>query len=200
MRKLQIHLIVIALFITSTIIAQWNLKLSNLNSLNAIHFPTSNVGYAVGNNGIIFKSVDSGETWNSIYFELNNHLNDVHFLNEYVGFAVGGSILKTIDGGISWNIINSQVNDLIKINFITNQIGYLASSNGVYKTLDGGNSWTIKTNIPCRSISFPTEDIGYIHGNVNSLYKTTDGGETWALLNSNINPENVSIVSDLFSN
>jgi photosystem II stability/assembly factor-like uncharacterized protein len=67
-----------------------------------LNFPNSSTGYTVGYNGVIYKSTNSGVSWNSQNSGTGNTLNDVFFVNEIVGSAVGenGTILKTIDGGI----------------------------------------------------------------------------------------------------
>lgn len=45
--------------------------------------------YIVGENGLIAKSVDRGETWEKQYFPTRVALNDMIFQDHYTGFAVG---------------------------------------------------------------------------------------------------------------
>jgi photosystem II stability/assembly factor-like uncharacterized protein len=177
-------------------IAQWIQK-AELANMVAVHFPSQNIGFVVGFNGIIMKSIDSGDNWNQIFTGLNFEFNDVYFTNTSVGFAVGSGSLKTIDGGINWSTINNVSGNIKKIYFVTDQIGFLAGTNGIYKTINGGNNWILKTSIPADALSFPTQDTGYLISS-NSIYKTNDGGENWILINSNANPGNFSIVTDLF--
>ena len=70
----------------------------------------------VGYNGDIFKTSDSGVTWQKLNSGTILHLHSVFFLNEYVGFASsqamgdcldadcdkGSVLLKTTDGGETW--------------------------------------------------------------------------------------------------
>jgi photosystem II stability/assembly factor-like uncharacterized protein len=82
--------------------AQWNPINSNTTEhLNSISFPTKEICYAVGNNGTILKTIDSGNTWQSLVVPVNIKLQAVHFTNAQNGFIVGDSniVIKTIDGG-----------------------------------------------------------------------------------------------------
>ena len=69
-----------------------------------IDFPISNaslIGFAVGENGAIYKTVDAGGSWLPQQSTVSARLNDVHFLDPDWGYAVGngGTILKTTSGG-----------------------------------------------------------------------------------------------------
>lgn len=198
MAKLKLLFFIIAFFVYSSIIAQWTAKPSGVNAhLTGVHFPSKNIGFVVSNGGKILKSIDAGETWNTIYSIPNFELRSVYFINEYIGFAVGTKMLKTIDGGSTWNIINLPDQSLIrKIKFITSQVGFFISYAGIFKTIDGGDSWSLKSSANCSSISFPTQNVGYAYST--SLFKTTDGGETWNSLNVSPNIDNTSISSGLF--
>jgi photosystem II stability/assembly factor-like uncharacterized protein len=199
MKKLKLNLALITLLICSITNAQWMAKTTGVNDfLMAVHFPSPNVGFVVGIGGTILKTTDIGETWNTVYSNTNASFKSVYFINESVGFAVGNNMLKTIDGGNSWELIQPFITDINKITFITNQMGFLITSTSLYKTVDGGNNWTLKSSMPCMSISFPSTNVGYVHGDNNSIFKTTDGGETWTLSTPNANPGNISIVSTMF--
>ncbi len=63
--------------------------------VNDCKFFSSKVGYAVGNNGIIFKTTDDGNTWMNDYTG-DNALFAIDMIDENTGYAVGeeGTILK----------------------------------------------------------------------------------------------------------
>jgi hypothetical protein len=63
--------------------------------VNDCKFLSSKVGYAVGNNGIIFKTTDEGNTWMNDYTG-DNALFAIDMIDENTGYAVGeeGTILK----------------------------------------------------------------------------------------------------------
>ncbi len=73
--------------------------------LEGIHFPADLIGYAVGFNssvgGAVLRSQDGGVTWQAQASHTNFRLNDVFFVDELRGWAVGqgGTILHTARGG-----------------------------------------------------------------------------------------------------
>jgi len=199
MKRIEL-LFVSLVFLTSvTTKAQWVQKTSGTTDfLTGIHFPSPNVGFVVGIGGTILKTTDIGETWNTVYSNTNASFKSVYFINESIGFAVGNNMLKTIDGGNSWLLFQPFITDIQDITFTTSQRGFLITSTGLYKTIDGGETWTSTFSAPCMSISFPSQNVGYLHGDSNSIFKTIDGGETWTLSTPNANPGNISIVSTMF--
>lgn len=60
-------------------------------------------GWAVGLNGTILKTTNSGVQWNEMSSGTTNLLCDVYFHNEYEGVSVGdnGTIIITSNGGTS---------------------------------------------------------------------------------------------------
>jgi photosystem II stability/assembly factor-like uncharacterized protein len=74
------------------------------DALLDIDFPISNasqVGYAVGDAGVILKTLNAGGNWLQQQSGTTLRLNKVHFLDFDYGFAVGenGIILRTTTGG-----------------------------------------------------------------------------------------------------
>ncbi len=199
MKNLKLNLVLFTLLVFSQSNAQWIAKTTGTNDfLMGVHFPSASVGFVVGIGGTILKTTDVGETWNTVYSNTNISFKSVYFINESVGFAVGNYMLKTIDGGNSWLLFQPFITDIQEITFTTSQIGFLITSTGLYKTIDGGETWISTFSAPCISISFPSQNVGYLHGDSNSIFKTIDGGETWTLSTPNANPGNISIVSPLF--
>lgn len=83
---------------------QWNLgSLGASNDLHAVHIVSPLVGYTVGTNGsgLVLKSVDGGASWGTQVSNTAQTLNDVWFVDELRGWAVGagGRILHTSNGG-----------------------------------------------------------------------------------------------------
>lgn len=81
----------------------------------------------------------------------NARINDLHFVSENVGFAVGGIqwesgvILNTQDGGNSWSAIDTlDVQSLYGIHFLNNNIGMAVGVGGkILRTENGGNHWSV---------------------------------------------------------
>lgn len=83
----------------------WSI-VTTIYPLNSIFFPSKEVGYSVGWNGIIVKTADGGDTWKQQTSGVSSllKLNSIYCLNDNFCFAVGdnGTILKTINGGAAW--------------------------------------------------------------------------------------------------
>jgi photosystem II stability/assembly factor-like uncharacterized protein len=97
----------------------WDISKSNYDfDINPrdIFFINPNIGFVVGYNGDIYKTIDSGKTWEKKNSGTTLHLFSVFFLDENVGFvssqAMGGCLdadcdkgsvlLKTTNGGDTW--------------------------------------------------------------------------------------------------
>lgn len=104
----------------------------------AIHFPTTQVGYAVGSSGSIIKTEDAGNTWNFIRngdnLSISNEpFRSVFFTNKDNGYIVGerGIFWKTEDGGENWEVIDEFIVEDFHDVFVINDKGYIVGKNGV---------------------------------------------------------------------
>ncbi|CAG5083774.1 YCF48-related protein [Parvicella tangerina] len=105
--------------------------------LRAIHFPTSSVGYAVGEYKTLLKTVDGGTTWQDISNTINltDDLNDVQFLSATTGYVVSdGGIYRTTSGGSHWGYFPT-AKPVNAIHMNTTNNGYACGNDGeIYKT------------------------------------------------------------------
>jgi photosystem II stability/assembly factor-like uncharacterized protein len=69
-----------------------------------VHFITADTGFVVGTG--IYKTTDGGLSWNSVGPRFFRQLNDIEFVDNSHGYAVGGigGILETHDQGATWSI------------------------------------------------------------------------------------------------
>lgn len=91
--------------VTTTTTLMWQAQTSGITeNLNEIDFVNVNTGWAVGVNGTILKTTDSGVNWNPQSSNTSETLNGVSFADTQNGWAVGngGTILVTNDGGATW--------------------------------------------------------------------------------------------------
>src|SRR3954451_21524765 len=82
-------------------------------AVHAVQFIDASEGWAVGDDGVIWHSIDGGKTWERQKSGTRASLRGVHFQTPYTGWAVGriespnggssvGVMLRTADGGVNW--------------------------------------------------------------------------------------------------
>lgn len=119
------------------------------------YFFDINSGIAVGRYGGVSRTSDGGQTWTSPDSISDCTLYDVAFVNDSVGYIVGGFtqydistvrkgvIFKTIDRGINWTVIDSSYYDgLTKLHFPSDSIGYAVGYNGIILKISDANAVT----------------------------------------------------------
>jgi len=166
----------------------------------SIYFANNNVGWAVGEDGVIIKSIDGGVNWTNQSSGATNRLRSVFFTNENVGYAVGDSrILKTTNGGNEW-VSHSVGHALYSVYFSDANTGYAVGGNTgtgiIVKTTNAGQDWTEQfsgVSKKLNSVCFHNNDIGWIVGFSGTILKTLNGGQNWFQQASPINSELNSI-------
>ena len=142
--------------------------------------------YIVGENGLIARSTDQGETWDKQY-PTQAALNDIIFIDHYTGFVVGkqGAILKTTDAGETWESITLDVSSHINAIAATglNNIWAVGDNSLILHSTDTGETWEqvnilLENNIQLLDIAF-RENLGYFTGDYFTVYKTEDFGVVW---------------------
>lgn len=124
--------------------------ISGVNQLESIQFPSINIGYLSGQDGI-FKTTDGGVNWSNITPSSSTaSLWGCYFLDNNNGFVIGGGCIekqefwRTTDGGSSWSVFiadlpNSGLTDLIV--YSMSGLGYASSSGYIWETKNGGVTW-----------------------------------------------------------
>lgn len=165
-------------------------------TMNTINFVTPALGYMGGDDGVIYKTIDSGKTWASVTnlksYGDGNEIYSMHFFSKDSGFAVGGKgrIQQTADGGVTWKDYSPTYANFTAIHFPTNTTGYATTTNNVFKTNDGGNSWqplnSLNTGLSYASYSqfeqayFISADTGFVTSSYPAkVYRTNNGGATF---------------------
>jgi photosystem II stability/assembly factor-like uncharacterized protein len=127
-------------------------------ALHALQFVDKNEGWAVGDEGVIWHTIDGGRNWERQSTGIAASLRSLFFFNPYIGWVVGreelpgggsaGVLLFTEDGGIKWQ--RSKLNTFPGLNvirFVDQKVGYLGGDgsdhhpSGVYLTEDSGQTW-----------------------------------------------------------
>ena len=144
----------------------------DLSVIDAMAFPSADVGYAIGSkggyelcssNGGLIDTSDSGKTWRQLS-EITP-TNGISFVDKSNGYGIGmvlkdNAVLYTSDGGVSWSVRGSIPDTALSpvcISFVNMQIGFIICQSHeknnsplatfLYMTEDGGNSWAKIWNI-----------------------------------------------------
>jgi len=141
---------------------------------------------AVGNNGKVYRSANSGLTWVTTTYGSAN-LNSVTSYNNDVWIAsANGNVykaLKTFSAYTSYN--TGSANNLYGVYFINSNTGFACGDAGsVYKSVNGGLNWTLSNSgipsVKLNSVNFSSSSIGRVVGNNGSIYYTNNGGSSWS--------------------
>lgn len=118
---------------------------SDNTEFESVYFVNSNVGWTVGQGGIIYKSTNGGVNWVSQNSGTGSTLLKVHFVDSNNGWAVGtgGTIIGTTNGGANWSAQTSGTTaDLHSLFFQNSSVGGVVGNNGtVLLTISGGANW-----------------------------------------------------------
>ena len=171
---------------------------------------TNNV-LACGQNGVIVKTTDGGQTWEQINSNTNTNLHLLRFANGNIGFACGDdTFLKTTDGGNTWT--KMETNPEIGFNYSSSlsqtnlflvdaDTLYITDShNDLWKSSDGGENfekvldheYNMYLEYYYRFDMFFEDNVGYLVGydvlfllwplpNL-TVFKTSDYGKTWEII------------------
>ncbi len=176
--------ILIALFFIAAIVVSENSFAQT--GFHRVVSPDGIYVIAVGDNGLIFRSSNSG----SSFAQLNTGTDDYNDIC-YVGNSVwicgeAGKIFTTTKEAFSITPYNTGTsNTLNGITFINDNTGFTCGNGGVlYKTINGGVNWTSSSSglpgVNLNSVSFKDANNGVVVGNNGNIYITTNGGSTWS--------------------
>jgi len=161
------------------------------NNLRGIDFDIfTDDGYAVGNDGLILKTTNAGNTWLSEASGTNYDLYDIEALYTCSYFdpdavVVGeyGTVRLSYSG--NWQQINILTTDKLHDIYLAGFTGqmFVAGEWGrIWKTTNYGNNWYLKhenMSYHLYAIDFGSSQTGYAAGMSGAVLKTTDDGETW---------------------
>lgn len=173
--------------------------------LYSISFANEKTGYIGGEDGLLLKTNDSGNSWQvlqPIGFDTNvatRNIIDLQFLDNLHGYALlntfpvhtysAGWLYQTDDGGQNWYPVNDSINiTRTRCFFLTRNNGFLLGAayfagNVIGKMQNG--LWTEYFNFSFNpsqfnyGIDFRDTLTGIVGGDGGYFYRTFDGGQSW---------------------
>ncbi|MBZ5670260.1 MAG: hypothetical protein LAO04_11080 [Acidobacteriia bacterium] len=155
--------------------------------LNTLHFPTPDVGYAVGgsyNDGpgrgffVVAKTTNGGESWSVVYtFATIPHAEAVFFTSASTGVTRNndGKFYLTSDGGLTWKgVTGSGEWERYRIAFADPQVGWTAGERKVGFTTDGGRHWNsreLRLPATVQAFSLASRQRAYVVGEHGMIYR-----------------------------
>ena len=158
------------------------------------------VVYVSADKGLVFKSVDAGDTW--VEVSDTNFIKDMCVIDVldsntvFVG-ADGGYFFKTLDGGTTWDTTLVGTDDLDGGVAFTSALNGIVFDDGtagvIHITNDGGDTWTDHAVVLPLGITSKRMYTGVavgsstflVGGYHNVMWLSTDNGATWAQTGEN---------------
>jgi hypothetical protein len=151
-------------------LSTWQSVLWSDHAFYAIFFPMDSVGYAVGGEGALAKTVDAGLTWTQSSTGSGSTLYGVSFISADTGWAVGdsGVILRTNDGGDTWHPQSSGVSARLRsVSFAGTDTGFVVGAGVILGTTTGGGALANRRPRPFLRTA-PADDSGFSYDPPNS--------------------------------
>lgn len=146
-------------------------------------------GWAFGEQGAIYSTHDSGDTWARLKSPTRHLLLGGVFVDNDRGWIVGAgaTIIQTSDGGETWYQSRlPQVEKSVRFtsaSFVDNRIGWAVGSGGnVYQTTNGGRTWQKQESgvyVDLFDVKFVDAREGWAVGAEGTIIHTSDGGSHW---------------------
>ncbi len=122
----------------------------------------------------------------------NKSLEDVYFIDNNIGVAVGdsGTIIRSTDGGLNWvSVLSIDSSSFQKVVFF-DALNGIAAGNDIYTTSNAGLTWTLRHkgisffNHIC-DVAILNDSSCLVSNNHVALMRTLDRGMNWDTLFSN---------------
>jgi len=170
------------------------------SNLNKVVFNTDKLGIAVGDGGVLLRTINGGENWNRVTASTTQNITAAFSFKDegYMYYGGAGGVVKfSNDLGLTWENFSTQptstnIND---IRFRTEDWGVILQNNGRFEIWNG-TTWASKnlstfTTANLNSIWANSDfSVMFIVGNSNTILKTGYNASTNPTLNNWTNLSN----------
>ena len=159
----------------------------------------SNKIYIGTSKGDILKSLDRGESWQTVYragFRVLKIVSDSADSRILFAATNGAGIFRSLDGGVNWVSLKENLKDfkgsnkIVDISFAPSAPGMIlaATASGIMRSADNGDTWTgleliTKENQKDSSVQViavnPQDDKEIYYATKTTFYSSADGGVSW---------------------
>ncbi len=143
----------------------------------------------VGNQGVIVRSLDNGETWKRVVLPDWPALIDVQACpnGTFVALAFAPTVFVSTDNGATWTRRSIPTSESPQAMTCApdNRIWVVGAFTTRWTSADAGQTWVESTNDEdalLTTVQFFDADNGVITGEFGTVMKTRDGGESWETL------------------
>jgi photosystem II stability/assembly factor-like uncharacterized protein len=199
---------------TNQISNEWKIsKIADSLNMNPrdMFFVNSEIGFVVGCYGKMYKTINSGKSWQELNSGTSYNLYSVYFINADTGFVSGGLskcqnynpfigslLLKTTNGGETWSLqVFKDYTSIYCLKFFNKNNGLsiihtqdIPNSRDFFiaKTENGGDSWefidlAIK---PTYNKFYCIDNVVFIAGENQKIYKSINWGDNWETISTPI--------------
>lgn len=193
----------------------WNMLQRFGNRLNGIvsGFDHNTIVIAVGEKGLVMRSMNYGDTWGVVRSPIRHELTDIVHLgggNDYVAVGRNGTVLRSTDSGATWHDASGNLPNkhFFAIDALDANTWFVCGADlSIYRTTNGGSSWTTEnTGTPGLNLyDIAMLDInngwavGDVAGGYAVVYKKDSG--SWSRFSAGLSEANaplrgVGVVSD----
>jgi photosystem II stability/assembly factor-like uncharacterized protein len=178
-------------YISENYALNWNQAGPGITGNNFIHLTLHGNDIYASGSGRIFKSIDNGQSWDTV-FTLFHNIWALQSLDNFIYAASpdnNGYLYSSSDSGITWTLSNQGMTNIPVYSLGTDGTNLFAGTDtGIYKSTNHGSSWyRSSSGLPeGRIMAITTTDLEVFvcvtlwnYEPLAWVYKSIDEGDTW---------------------